>query len=102
MHLLATGESVDPREALRLGLINSICDDMPVVDAALALVEKLARAAPLSLAASKNVLLGASHLPRDEARRLAEDRFAGLWLSDDHREAEAAFADKRAPVFKGK
>lgn len=102
MHLLATGESVNPGEALRLGLINGICDDMPVVDAALALVEKLARAAPLSLAASKRVLLGASHLPRDEARRLAEDSFADLWLSDDHREAEAAFADKRTPVFKGK
>lgn len=102
MHLLATGESVDAREAHRLGLVNRVCDDVPVVDAALMLVEKLARAAPLSLAATKRVLLGAYHLPRDQARRLAEDDFADLWLSEDHREAEAAFAAKRPPAFKGK
>lgn len=101
MHLLATGESVDAQQARRLGLINGVCDDMPVVDAALVLVEKLARAAPLSLAATKRVLLGAYHLPRGEARRLAEDDFADLWMSDDHREAEAAFAAKRRPTFKG-
>ncbi len=102
MHLLATGESVDAEEARRLGLVNRICDDMPVVDAAHQLVEKLARAAPLSLAATKRVLLGAYHLPRGEARRLAEDEFADLWMSDDHREAEAAFAAKRRPTFKGR
>jgi enoyl-CoA hydratase len=102
MHLLMTGEPVDAEEARRLGLVNRVCDDMPVVDAALALVEKLALAAPLSLAASKRVLLAACHLPRGEARRLAEDAFADLWLSDDHREAETAFAAKRRPIFKGK
>ncbi len=102
MHLLATGDPVSATEAQRLGLINRICDDEPVVDAALALAEKLAEAAPLSLAAIKRVLHGTYHLPRDQARRLAEDDFADLWLSEDHREAEAAFADKRRPVFKGK
>ena len=102
MHLLATGESVDAQEARRLGLINGVSDDMPVVDAAHRLVEKLAQAAPLSLAATKRVLLSAYHLPRDRARRLAEDDFADLWVRDDHREAEAAFAAKRRPTFKGK
>jgi enoyl-CoA hydratase len=102
MHLLATGDAVDAEEARRLGLINRICDGMPVVDAALALVEKLAGGAPLSLAATKRVLLGACRLPREQARDLAEHEFADLWLSDDHREAEAAFAAKRRPVFKGK
>lgn len=102
MHLLTTGEPVDAQEARRLGLVNHICDEMPVVDAALALVEKLTRAAPLSLAACKRVLLGAYQLPRDEARRLAEQSFEDLWVSDDHREAEVAFANKRRPSFKGK
>jgi len=101
MHLLTTGEPVDAAEALRLGLVNRVCDGS-VVEAALILTEKLAEAAPLSLAATKRVLLAASHLPREEARRIAEDDFADLWLSEDHREAEAAFAAKRRPVFKGK
>ena len=102
MYLLLSGDTVGAEEALRLGLINRICDDLPVVDTALALVEKLARAAPLSLAASKRVLLGAYQLPGEEARGLAESACEDLWMSDDHREAEAAFAAKRRPGFKGK
>jgi enoyl-CoA hydratase/carnithine racemase len=102
MHLLTTGEPVDAGEALRLGLVNRICDGIAVVDAALELAQKLAEAAPLSLAATKRVLQGACHMPREQARRLAEEAFADLWMSDDHREAEAAFAEKRRPVFKGK
>jgi enoyl-CoA hydratase/carnithine racemase len=101
MHLLATGESVDAEEARRLGLVNRVCKSTPVVDAALALAEKFARAAPLSLAASKRALRGAYQLPRDEARRLAEELFEDLWMSEDHREAEAAFAAKRRATFKG-
>jgi len=101
MHLLTTGEPVDAAEALRLGLVNRVCDGS-AVEAAIVLTEKLAEAAPLSLAATKRVLLASSHLPREEARRIAEGDFADLWLSEDHREAEAAFAAKRRPVFKGK
>jgi enoyl-CoA hydratase/carnithine racemase len=101
MHLLATGEPVDAEEARRLGLVNRVCKDTPVVDAALALAEEFTRGAPLSLAASKRALRAAYQLPRDQARRLAEEVFEDLWMSEDHREAEAAFAAKRRPTFKG-
>ena len=102
MYLLATGDPVSAPEALRLGLVHRICEDIAVVDAALELASRLAESAPLSLAATKRVLRGAVDLPRDEARALAEQAFADLWMSEDHREAEAAFAEKRRPVFKGR
>ena len=102
MSLLATGDPVDAGESLRLGLVNRICDDAPVVDCAVALTERLAEAAPLSIGATKRVLQAAWHLPRDRARQMAEEEFASLWMSEDHREAETAFAEKRPPVFKGK
>jgi len=102
MYLLATGDPVSAEEALRLGLVHRVCDDIPVLDAALELVAGFAEAAPLSFAATKRVLRGADELPRDAARALAEQAFADLWMSEDHREAEAAFAHKRRPVFKGR
>ena len=102
MHLLMTGDTVDAEEALRLGLVGRICHDEPVVDAALALAGRLAESAPLSLAATKRVLQATARLPADAARGIAVDAFADLWLSEDHREAEAAFTAKRAPRFKGK
>ncbi len=40
--------------------------------------------------------------PPPQARREAADIFARLWFTEDHREAEAAFAEKREPVFHGK
>lgn len=101
MNLLTTGDPVGAEDALRIGLVNRVCDQVPVVDAAVAFADRIARAAPLSLAATKRVLQAACNLPRDEARRLAECEFEDLWMSDDHREAEAAFAEKRTPVFKG-
>ncbi len=36
------------------------------------------------------------------ARREAADIFARLWFTEDHREAEAAFAEKREPTFHGR
>lgn len=101
MHLLTTGEPVSATEAKRLGLINEVVTEGSVVDAALKLSGRLEVAAPLSLAATKRVLTSAYTQPRDASRKLAEQTFADLWMSDDHREAEAAFAEKRPPKFRG-
>ena len=101
MHLLTSGEPVSATEAKRLGLINEVVTDGPVRDAALAFAARLETAAPLSLAATKRALKSAfSHSPK-RARQFAEETFADLWMSEDHREAEAAFAEKRKPKFKG-
>jgi enoyl-CoA hydratase/carnithine racemase len=101
MGLLAGGEPVSAAEAKRLGLVNDVVEHGSVLDGALAFTDRLREAAPQALAACKRALLGAYQLPRAEARRRANESFAELWLSADHREAEAAFADKRKPVFKG-
>ncbi len=101
MHLLATGEPVSAAEAKRLGLVNEVITETPVLDAALAFAARMEDAAPLSLAATKRVLRGAYTESRDAARRLAEEAFADLWMSRDHREAETAFAEKRPAKFRG-
>lgn len=101
MHLLASGEPVSATEAKRLGLINEVVTEGPVLDAARAFAARLEAAAPLSLAATKRVLRSAFSQSRDAARQLAEQTFADLWMSKDHREAEAAFAEKRKPKFSG-
>ena len=101
MHLLTSGEPVPATEAKRLGLINEVVTEGCVLEAALAFAARLENAAPLSLAATKRVLRSTFSSSRDAARRLAEETFADLWMSNDHREAEAAFAEKRKPKFKG-
>ncbi len=101
MHLLTSGEPVAASKAQRLGLINEVVTEGPVLDAALSFAQRLEAAAPLSLAATKRVLRSAFSDSRAAARQLAEETFADLWMSTDHREAEAAFAGKRKPKFRG-
>ena len=102
IHLLATGDSVSAAKAERIGLVNAVVSDCSVVDAAMALAEKISDAAPLALAASKRALQSAYRLPQGEARNLTAEAFAELWVSEDHREAEAAFEEKRRPNFRGR
>ena len=57
--------------------------------------------APLSVAAIKTALRDASSGDPAGARQRARDAFSKLWFSADHKEAERAFAAKRAPRFIG-
>ena len=58
MRLLVTGEPITAAEALRWGLINDVVPDGTVVDAALALAERITVNAPLAVQASKRVAAG--------------------------------------------
>ena len=102
MQVVTTGERFDAAEAYRLGLINKVAEDADVVGAAMQFVESFDKAAPLALGRAKRVIHKAASGPADEAHRLAADTFVDLWFTEDHREAERAFAEKRKPVFKGK
>ncbi len=97
---LYTGEMVQAQAAATAGYLDALCDD-DVLDAALRLGESMMDNAPLSIAGSKMQLNAiaagtvAEHAERIEAisRRANE--------SDDYRNAAAAFAAKRKPVFTG-
>jgi enoyl-CoA hydratase/carnithine racemase len=102
MRLLLGGERVGAAEAQRLGVVDFVADGEPVIDAALRFANGLAATAPLSIGAVKRVVRKTLEGPQDAARALAREELARLWFSADHKEAEAAFAAKRAPVFTGR
>ena len=99
--LLLRGTPVGAEQALQLGLVHELADRDQLLNRALAIAEDFATAAPLSLAATKQLLRGINRLDHAGARALADASFEQLWLSRDHREAEAAFAEKRQPLFRG-
>jgi enoyl-CoA hydratase len=100
--LLLHGEPVDAAEAHRIGLVSEITAPGAALERATALAGELAARAPLTMAATKRVLHAIARESPSHARAVADREFEELWVSEDHREAEAAFAEKRTPHFKGR
>ncbi|WP_298471727.1 crotonase/enoyl-CoA hydratase family protein [uncultured Erythrobacter sp.] len=101
MELALTGEFIGAERAYELGMINQVVEG-PALEGAMALAAKIAANGPLAVKVSKQVM--------KESRGWAmEDRYdnqakliAPVFVSEDAREGAAAFAEKRAPNWKGK
>jgi crotonobetainyl-CoA hydratase len=105
MQSLFTGEPITAAEALQWGLINQVVPDGTVVEAALALAERITVNAPLAVQASKRVAAGVDDgtITADEAGWSRTMREIGaLMKSEDAREGPLAFAEKRQPVWKAR
>ncbi|MGN6576944.1 MAG: enoyl-CoA hydratase/isomerase family protein [Nocardioides sp.] len=98
--MIMAGRPVDAVEAQTWGLVDDVVDGRSL-DAAIALAEELAVRAPLSLAATKEIL-AADATSLDEV--LAREAAAQLGLLDtgDFTEGRAAFFEKRRPEFRGR
>jgi len=88
VELIITGRTVDAKEAAALGLVSSVVPAGQAEPAAKGLIEQVAAASPSSVRAVKKVFDPAAS-PSEVARI-----FAGLWVGDDHRAAEAAWRDR--------
>lgn len=105
MELVFTGEPMSAVDALKWGLVNQVVPDGTVVDAALALAERITVNAPLAVWASKRVATGIDDgvITGDEAGWTRTMREMGTVLrSQDAREGPLAFAEKRQPVWLAK
>lgn len=102
--LLFSGLRVSAHEAREIGLVDEVAPDGHALARGLELADTFAEVAPLSLGAIKTVLRGDGGSPpaASPARIRAREDFARLWFTEDHKEAEQAFAEKRAPRFSGR
>ncbi|MFT5449509.1 MAG: enoyl-CoA hydratase/carnithine racemase [Gammaproteobacteria bacterium] len=100
-NLLLRAKPIDAAEALRIGLVHEVAPRGEALTTALRIAEEFRELAPLSAGSTKRMLYAITNGSATHARSVADREFEDLWVSADHREAEAAFEEKRPPVFKG-
>jgi enoyl-CoA hydratase len=101
LELTLTGDPIDAKRAQSLGLINQVVPQADVLDAAVALAERIARNGPLALQATKELVRTAS-TDLEKARALASEWQPKVFGSEDAKEGATAFIEKRDPVWRGR
>jgi enoyl-CoA hydratase len=101
MELALTGDHLPAVRAHELGLVNVLAEPGEVLDAAIALAEKITANGPLAVAATKKIVVQARDWSSAEMWRKQMEIFLPVFASNDAKEGAIAFAEKRAPKWTG-
>lgn len=99
--LFFTGDRFDAARAREIGLVSQVVPDAELMPAALALAERIAANPARALRLTKRLLREAQTQPMDTVLELSAAFQALAHETSDHKEAVAAFLDKRPATFTG-
>jgi enoyl-CoA hydratase len=89
-------------ELYRLGVIEAVTSPEDLLETAMEYARDIAQKSPLALAAAKRAFGTVSEMPVRDAYRFEQSLTVGLSRTEDAKEAQRAFVEKRKPVFKGR
>jgi enoyl-CoA hydratase len=102
MEMALTGDMMDATRLHAHGLINELTEEGGALAAARALAARIMANAPMSLAASKRVIVEQRDWALSEMFERQAEITGPVLASEDAREGAAAFAEKRAPAWRGR
>lgn len=101
--MILLGRKLSATEALAWGLVNRVTPEGGnVVDDTLAFIEPIANGAPIAQAAALEAIDRSFDTTLELGLELEKVSYDKVLVSEDRREALAAFAEKRKPQFKGR
>ena len=101
MEMALTADPITAEEGHEYGLIARLTEPGEAVAEATALAERVARNAPLAVAASKQLIRATQGATEDEFWAIQEPLQSKVFTSNDAAEGPAAFAEKRSPDWTG-
>ena len=100
-HMMLTGYRMPGAELYRLGIVLACTTPEELMPTALELAAKIASKSPVSTRMGKHTLNVIEDMSLRDGYRYEQDMTAQIAKTDDAKEAQLAFKEKRAPVFTG-
>lgn len=102
LEMAMTGEPVDAQRALTAGLVNRVAERGKTLDEALSLAESICAASPVAVRHTREVMIASLEATDDDAWALARAATRVVLKSEDLKEGQQAFAEKRPPEWKNR
>ncbi|PZP96411.1 enoyl-CoA hydratase/isomerase family protein [Pseudorhodoferax sp. Leaf265] len=97
-----TGMRVPGAELYRLGIVEACVAPEELMATAMEIAQSIASKSPVSTRMGKHTLNVIEDMSLRDGYRYEQDMTAQIGKTDDAKEAQRAFAEKRAPVFTGR
>src|SRR6266571_2738179 len=102
LQLILTGETIDAREAHRIGLVNKVVPAAELLTEAERMVRGVVGMGPLAVRLALEAVDRGLEMTLDEGLLLEANHFGLLATTRDMKEGLTAFLEKRAPKFEGR
>ena len=101
MEMALTADPITAEQALAYGLVSRVSAKGEALATAITLAERIAKNAPLGVAASKQLVRASLDSTEAEFWQLQKPFMGKVFTSNDAKEGPAAFAQKRSPNWSG-
>ena len=100
--MIYTGKAIRADEALRIGLVNAVCEPEELMEKVLGVAKKMVANAPLAIQYAKQCINESYDLCAADAIELENTAFGKCFATEDQKEGMTAFLEKRPAKFVGK
>lgn len=100
--LIYTARRISGVELYRMGVVSACVPADALLATAQGIAAEIASKSPLAVRAAKRSFNVTEELPLRDGYRFEQSQTIALASSEDTKEAQRAFAEKRKPIFKGK
>ena len=100
--LIFTGQRLDAQEALKIGLVNKICDQKDLSDECKKMADMICETGPIAIEQAKFAINYGIETDIQTGLAIESNAYWVCIPTEDRLEGLAAFKEKRKPVYKGR